>query len=202
MEAAPVIEATTVPESATIQIRRRKFTVDDYYRMFSAGILNEDDRVELINGEIWDMSAVDAIHASTVKRLNLLLTYRLAQRFIVGVQDPIRLDQFDEPEPDIAVLRWHDDFYEQRHPMPSDVFLVIEVANISLVHDRTEKLPRYAAAGILEIWLVDVTHRTVEQYSDPENGQYKLHRVLHRGMTIQAATIPDLALTIDQIFGL
>jgi Uma2 family endonuclease len=202
MEAALVMAATAVTETATVQTRRHRFTVDDYYCMATAGILNEDDRVELIDGEIWDMSAIDAVHAGNVRRLSQILHRQIGDRFIISGQNPVRLNDYNEPEPDLAILRWRDDFYEQQHPMPGDVLVIIEVANTSLVYDRTEKLPRYAAAGVPEVWLVDVTHRIVEQYADPENGQYKLHKVFSRGTTIQATTIADLALTVDQIFGL
>lgn len=189
-------------ESATIQIQRRRFTVAEYHRMVEASILTEDDRVELIDGEIRQMGPIDPVHAAGVKRLNQLLTNRLMNRFIISVQDPIRLDDLNEPEPDLAILRWHDDFYEQQHPTPGDVLVLIEVANTSIVYDRTEKLPRYAAAGIAEVWLVNVARRTIEQYANPVAGQYQVRKVLSRGMTLEASTILDLALTVEQIFGL
>ena len=196
------METTASVEAATVQIQRRRFTVDDYYRMLAAGILHEDDHVELVDGEIREMSAIDAVHAANVKRLNHLLSLRLAQRFVIGVQDPIRLNEFNEPEPDLSVLRWHDDYYEQHHPTPEDTLLVIEVANSSLVYDRREKLPRYAAAGIPQVWLLDLASRSLEQYANPEHGQYQLRKVLHQGMSVEATTIPELVLTVDQIFGL
>lgn len=185
----------------TVQIQRRQFTVDDYYRMLAAGILNEDDRVELIDGEIRQMSPVDAVHAAHVKRLNQMLSIKLGSHFVIGVQDPIRLNEFNEPEPDLSVLRWHDDFYEQDHPRPSDVFLLIEVANTSLLYDRTEKLPRYAAAAIPEVWLVNIAQRAVEQYAEPENGRYTLYRVVNRGETLAATQIPELEIPVERIFG-
>jgi Uma2 family endonuclease len=189
-------------ESATVQVERRRFTVAEYHQMADANILTEEDRVELIDGEIRQMSPIDPVHAAGVKRLNQLLMSRLANRFIISVQDPIRLDDLNEPEPDLAILRWHDDFYEQQHPTPGDVLVLIEVANTSLVYDRTEKLPRYAAAGIAEVWLVNVARRTIEQYAHPVAGQYQVKKVLSRGMMLEAAAIPDLALTVNQIFGI
>jgi Uma2 family endonuclease len=186
----------------TIQIVRRQFTVDDYYRMLHAGILTEDDRVELVDGEIREMSAIDAVHAGNVMRLSQILNRQIGDRFIISVQNPVRLNDYNEPQPDLAVLRWHDDFYDQQHPTPADVLILIEVANTSLVYDRTEKVPRYAAAGIPEVWLVDVAHRTVEQYAQPVNGQYMERKVLGRGSLLQAAMIPGLDLSIDRIFGL
>jgi Uma2 family endonuclease len=186
----------------TVQIVRRQFTVDDYYRMLDAGILSEDDRVELIDGEIREMSAIDAVHAGTVTRLSQILNRQIGDRFIISVQNPIRLNETNEPQPDLAVLRWHDDFYDQHHPTPADVLILIEVANTSLVYERTEKVPRYAAAGIPEVWLVDIAHRAVEQYAQPVNGQYIERKVLARGSLLQATVIPGLELPIDRMFGL
>lgn len=186
----------------TIQITRRQFTVDDYYRMLHAGILTEDDRVELIDGEIREMSAIDAVHAGNVKRISQILNRQIGDRFIISVQDPVRLDDRNEPQPDVAVLRWHDDFYDEQHPTPADVLLIIEVANTSLAYDRTEKVPKYAAAGIPEVWLADVTQRAVEQYAQPVAGAYTYKRVLRRGSAVQATQIPGLELPIERIFGL
>jgi Uma2 family endonuclease len=186
----------------TVQIIRRQFTVADYYRMLESGILNEEDRVELIAGEIREMAPIDAVHTASVKRLNDLLMSRLQGRFIIGVQDPVWLDELNEPEPDLSVLRWHDDYYEQHHPMPGDILLLIEVANTSLAYDRAEKLPRYATAAIPEVWLVNLSSRIVEQYMQPFQGQYTVHQVIRRGAVLQSETIPELALPVDRIFGL
>jgi Uma2 family endonuclease len=186
----------------TVQIIRRQFTVADYYRMLESGILNEDDRVELIDGEIREMTPINSVHTASVKRLNDLLMSRLQGRFIIGVQDPVWLDELNEPEPDLSVLRWHDDYYEQHHPRPGDILLLIEVANTSLAYDREEKLPRYATAAIPEVWLVNIALRVVEQYTQPFHGKYTLHQVLGRGAMLQAGAIPELAVPVDRIFGL
>jgi Uma2 family endonuclease len=186
---------------ATVEIKRRPFTVAEYHQMLAVGILQENDRVELIEGEIRQMSAVDAIHTACVKRLNLHLTRQFGETFVISVQDPIYLDEHNEPEPDLAVLRWRDDFYEHHHPTPADVLLLIEVANSSLLYDRTEKLPRYAAAAIPEVWLVDLQHRLVEQYAGPLQGQYSEHRVFNCGMVLQSVTLVGFALAVDQLFG-
>ncbi|MCL4858824.1 MAG: Uma2 family endonuclease [Caldilineaceae bacterium] len=189
-------------DAMAVQIERRKFTVSDYARMIESGILGEDDKIELIDGEIRQMAPVDSVHTASVKRLNRLLMEQLGQRFIIGVQDPIRLNDLNEPQPDLSVLHWHDDFYEQQHPMPGDVLILVEVANTSLAYDRAEKLPRYAAAGIPEVWLVDVAHRTVEQYAQPVNGQYAQRAVLSRDMVLQSSAVSDFELDVNRIFGL
>jgi Uma2 family endonuclease len=189
-------------ESAAIQVKRRRFTAAEYHRMVEASILTEEDRVELIDGEIRQMSPIDPVHAAGVNRLTHILTRQIGDRFVFSVQNPVQLDDHNEPQPDLAILRWHDDFYEQQLPTPGDVLLLIEVANTSLVYDRTEKLPRYAAAGIAEVWLVTVARHTIEQYANPIDGQYQLRKVLSRDMTLETTTIPDLALTMNQIFGM
>lgn len=188
-------------EHVSAQIMRHKFTVDDYYQMHEVGVLTEADRVELIDGEVCEMSPIDPIHSGTLNRLNYHLNVQLRTRAIVSVQNPVRLNDNNEPLPDLAVLCWRDDFYEQTHPMPADVLIAIEVANTSLAYDRKEKLPRYAAADIPEIWLVNIARQTVEQYTKPINGQYTERLVVNRGQTLTAKTIDGVELTVDQIFG-
>jgi Uma2 family endonuclease len=117
------------------------------------------------------------------------------------VQNPIRLDGYNEPQPDLALVRWQDDFYAHQHPTPADVLIAIEVANTSLVADREEKLPRYARAAIPEVWLVNIGRRIVEQYSQPVNGNYVTLRIVSRGQMLTAQTLAGLELPVDLIFG-
>lgn len=151
---------------------RRLFTVDEYYRLAEAGILSENDRVELVEGEIIEMVPIGSRHAAHVKRLISLLTSALDDRAIVAAQDPIRLDRFSEPEPDIAVLRSRDDFYASAHPGPGDIYLIIEVADSSLEYDRSTKVPLYARFGVPNVWLLDLQDEQVECYASPEGGEY------------------------------
>src|SRR5438552_12280642 len=141
---------------ATVEVRRRRFTVEEYHRMAEAGILSEDDRVELIEGEIVQMSPIGPRHSACVDRLNALFTSRLRRRAIVRVQNPIVLSRWTEPQPDLTLLRPRADFYAERHPGPADVLLAVEVAETSGVYDRGTKLALYARARIPEVWLVDV----------------------------------------------
>ena len=184
-----------------LQIRRWQFTVADFARMAEAGIFAEDDRVELIDGEVRVMSPIGPRHAAIVKRLNALLTRHLADRAIVSVQDPIQLTDYSELQPDLAVLLTRADFYAQTHPLPTDVLLVIEVAETSLEYDREEKLPRYAQALIPEVWLIDVERETVTQYTQPDGTRYGDERLLEPGQEIVSHTVSHLQLSVEHIFG-
>jgi Uma2 family endonuclease len=135
---------------------KKLFTVDDYYRMAEAGILKSTDRVELIRGEIIEMSPIGRRHAASVDRATELFVTRLHGRAIVRVQNPNRLDQYSEPQPDISLLKPRTDYYESGHPEPADIYLVIEVSDTPLAFDRDVKLPMYAIAGIREVWIVDL----------------------------------------------
>ncbi|HYY41710.1 MAG TPA: Uma2 family endonuclease, partial [Pyrinomonadaceae bacterium] len=123
----------------SVQIAKRYFNVSEYYRMAEAGILTEADRVELINGEIIKMSPIGSLHAACVKGLNQLLHRQMGDAALIGVQDPIRLNDFSEPEPDITLLRPRPDRYAQAHPTSPDVLLVVEVADTTVLYDRNVK---------------------------------------------------------------
>jgi len=183
-----------------VTVQRRRFTVAEYARMVTAGILSEDERVELIDGEVYVMSPIGSLHASMVDRLTRLLVLRCAQAAIVRVQSSIQLNDYTEPEPDFAVLQPRDDFYAQAHPRAADVLFVIEVADTSLAYDRGEKLPRYALSGIPEVWIVDLQQRVVEQYTQPHNEIYRHKLMLERGDTLSAQSVPGLQLAIDDLF--
>lgn len=184
-----------------VPIERRRFTTAEYERMAEAGILGEDDRVELIEGEIVSMSPIGSRHTACVKRFNVQLVRQLGDRAIVSVQDPIRLADDSEPQPDLAILRPRDDFYANGHPEPADVLLVIEVAETSRQYDRRVKLPQYARAGIPEAWLADVNGEIIERHARPANGRYQSVTRFRRGQTLTAATIPGLSLPVDDILG-
>ncbi len=177
------------------------FTVDDYYRMADAGILAEDDAVELIEGEIIRMSPVGSRHASRVKKLIRLLTMKLGEAAIVGAQDPVHLSDLSEPEPDLSVLRPRDDFYENHHPTPDDVLLLIEVSDSSLELAHRVKLPFHARHDIRELWVVDLGNTLVEVYSGPDGSHYSDHREVQRGESLSPTSFPDLILTADEILG-
>jgi Uma2 family endonuclease len=184
----------------SVQIAKR-FSVSDYYRMAEIGILAEDDRVELIEGEVVEMSPVGSRHAGCVKRLNTLVSEQLGRRAVVSVQDPIRLDDYSEPEPDVALLRPREDFYAKGHPTAGDVLLIIEVAESSDRYDREAKAPIYARAGIPEMWVVSLSTDAVHQYANPLNGRYQKHDEFKRGESMSPVLLPDLTLEIGEILG-
>jgi Uma2 family endonuclease len=184
-----------------VQIPRRRFTVDEYYRMAAAGILHEDDRVELIEGEIVEMPPIGISHASSVDRLNQLLAERVVRRAIIRVQSPIHLGERSEPQPDVSLLRPRRDFYAGGHPGPADVLLLIEVADTSADYDRQVKAPLYARAGIGEVWLVDLQARTIEVYRNPSPQGYRLVRIVHPEESLSPELLPDVALAAGDILG-
>ena len=184
-----------------IQLSRRLFTVHEYYQMAQAGILHEDDRVELIEGEIVQMTAIGSRHAACVDRLNQLFSARVAERAIVRVQNPVRLSEYTEPQPDLALLRPRPDFYAAAHPGPPDVMLIVEVADTSAGIDRAAKMPLYARAGLPEAWLVDLQTDRIEAYRQPTpQGYQDIHR-FERGDHLGVAAFPDLSFAVTDILG-
>ncbi|MBV9790991.1 MAG: Uma2 family endonuclease [Chloroflexi bacterium] len=182
-------------------ITRRQFNVAEYHRMAEVGILCEDDRVELLDGEIWQMSPIGSRHAACVDRLNRLLSRRAEDDTIVRVQSPIQLDDYSEPQPDLALLRMQPDFYAEALPTAGDVLLMIEVADTSLEYDRRLKLPRYAQAGIPEVWLVDLNEHSVRVYTQPFEDGYRVIQQLHPGQSVSATRIAGLAVAVNDMLG-
>ena len=179
---------------------RRRFTRAEYYRMAEAGILRTHDRVELIRGEIVEMSPIGRRHRAFVDNLNALLAVRLGDRAIVSVQQPVILTEDTEPEPDLTVLRRRPVPYKEREAYAEDVLLLIEVADTSLAYDRSTKLRLYAEAGIAGYWVVDCEAEAVEAYRDPGPDGYRdVRRVAGRAvLSLQA--FPDVELSIADIF--
>ena len=144
-----------------------RLSVADFQRMAETGILTPDARVELIDGAIFDMAPIGKTHASVVNRLNSLLAQAAGADAIVAVQNPILLDDQSQPQPDLALLRWRDDYYKSALPGPGDILLLIEVADSSLDHDRNRKLPLYARSGVAEVWLIDLIEHRIECHRLP-----------------------------------
>jgi Uma2 family endonuclease len=180
---------------------RRRFTREEYHRMSEVGILKPTDRVELIRGEIVEMSPIGRRHTAFVDNLNELLVTRLTGRAIVSVQNPVALSDDTEPQPDLKVLRRRLPPYKEREAFGEDTLLLIEVAETSLRYDRSTKLRLYAEAGIPEYWIIDCAGESVEIHRTPEADRYRdVVRVADAGATITPQAFPDAALTLAEIF--
>ena len=151
---------------------RHRITVNDFHRMADVGILRRDERVELIDGQIIDMLPIGQLHAALVAVLAKAFHDAVGNSAIVWVQNPIVLDDTSEPQPDIALLEPREDYYSARSPQPSDVMLLVEVADTSLDHDLTAKVPRYASAGVREVWVIDAATRQTHRFRKPAEGTY------------------------------
>jgi len=174
--------------------RRHRLTVADFHKLAEAGGLAPDDRVELIKGELIDMTPIGSRHAAVVDRLTEAMILRFQREYQVHTQNPICLGEDNEPQPDVAVLRRRGDGYAHGLPTAEDVHLVVEVADSSLAIDRDIKLPLYAGFAIAEAWLVDLESNRIEVHSGPQPGEY-VHVDRYRpGMTLQS---PTLGLTLD-----
>jgi len=193
---APETKAESIEPAAP---HRLKFSVDDYYQMAEAGILSEDSRVELIDGDIIVMSPVGSPHAGVLKCLNRLFNQRIGDRALLGIQDPIQLGDHDEPEPDLTLLRPREDDYKSSHPGPNDVLLIIEVMDSSARYDRTIKLGLYARFGLPEVWLIDLNQGHVEIYRKPDQGRYTEILIRKAGETIAPLALPDIELAVEAI---
>lgn len=178
---------------------RRRFTVDEYYRMGAAGILKPEDRVELIEGEIVQMSPIGSRHAGMVAFMTRLFVHAVGDRAIVQVQNPVRIGDHSEPEPDLMLLKPRSDFYTSAHPRPSDVFLLIEVADTSAESDREVKVPLYARAGIGEFWLVSLDQKQIEVYRDPQGDAYASTRIHSLGSSVSPQAFQDIRVSIDDL---
>ena len=161
-----------------VAVSRHRLTVADFRRMGEVGILGPDDRVELIAGEIIDMSPIGSLHAALVARLASALGQRVGETAVIWTQNPLTLDDTSQPQPDLAVLRPRADFYAAAHPGPADVLLVIEVADTTLAFDLDVKVPLYAAAGIPEAWVIEAPSRRTLVFRRPVNGRYAERHVI------------------------
>ena len=180
-------------------VPRHRLTRRDYYRLAEAGILGEDDRVERLDGQLVDMSAIGPRHALAVDALTELLVMAAAGRAMVRVQNPIVLNDNSEPQPDFTLVRRPWDGYPHEHPRPTDVYLLIEVADSSLEFDRGAKLELYARAGIREFWVVDLTTNHVLVHRSPNEGSYDSIAVFDVSGVLQVEALPDVTISVAQI---
>ncbi len=174
-------------------------TTDQYHLMHESGVFQNGDRLELVNGEITEMSPIGRKHVACIIRLVKLFEKKLGDRVMVSAQNSVRLNNQAEPQPDIAILKWRDDFYHEALPTPDDVLLIIEVADSSIDYDRHVKAPLYAAAAIPEMWLFDVNQKIIEGYSQPSPNGYKLLRRYDEGDNLSILAFPDVTFNWNEL---
>lgn len=181
-------------------VTRHRFTVDEYHRMGETEIFHEDDRVELVEGEIVEMTPIGWRHAETVNTLtDLLADLRESGGYTISVQNPVELGIHDEPQPDLALLRVDRD--RTRLPHVGDILLVVEVADTSLRYDRETKLPLYAKAGVPEAWLVDLQNGVVEVHTETSPEGYKVARKVNRSEKITSIAVPEVSISAGRVLG-
>ena len=184
----------------TTGVHQRHLSADEYQQMAEVGILDEDERIELIGGEMYHMAAIGVRHADTMRALNRILNRQVGSGALVDVQDPIRLDDETLPQPDISIVR--DRRYHDGYPTPRDILMVFEIADSSRAYDRGLKFPRYAAAGIAETWLVDLTGDVIERHCDPRDGTYRQIVTARAGDMLASTVLTQLTIPVDVVLGI
>lgn len=167
--------------------------------MAETGVLRSDARVELLDGKIIDMSPIDPFHGGLVKRLSRLFNLKAKGRWTVSTQDPVRLDDLSEPQPDVMLLKPSPDDYTSHHPQAGDVFLLVEVSDTTMDYERAEKLPAYGRAGIVEVWIVNLHEETIEIYREPHFTGYGSKIMLHTGEEAVFQAFPDVSVKVGEL---
>ncbi|WP_449416729.1 Uma2 family endonuclease [Phormidium nigroviride] len=185
----------------SVQMQKRLFTVKEYHLMIEAGVFANNDRVELIEGEIIEMAAIGTRHATCVRRLIRRFSVIPEEAAILDVQDPIQLTERTEPQPDLVLLQPRADYYATAHPMPSEVLLLVEVSDSTIDYDRDVKVPNYARSGIREIWLWDLEANCLEVYREPMANGYGLMQRFERGEIVSPLAFSDFEVSVDWILG-
>ena len=188
-------------EDDKLPIIKHRLTVADYHKMGEAGIFDEDARVELIDGELFDMPPIGSGHAGVVKILIHIFSRAVGALALVDVQNPVSLGDNSEPQPDITLLKPRDDFYTRSHPTPEDVLLLIEVADSSTYYDRSIKIPLYARYRIPEVWLMDLPHKRLEVYRNPmpDYAAYQRLEQYYEG-TVSPQWLPNVTIRVADLF--
>lgn len=186
--------------SATGTMQRHRLTVTEYFRMGELGILAQDARVELINGEIIDMTPINSPHSGTVNHLNALLVLAAGTQAIVSVQNPIILGEYSAPQPDLCLLKPRDDHYKHSHPRACDVLLAVEVADSSLSYDRDTKASLYAQFGIVEMWLIDISGGCLWRFLDVKDQAYNSVSVVDTESAVEPVSLPGCHVNLADLF--
>lgn len=187
--------------SFTATLPHRKFSVEEYHKFIEQGVFNPEERIELWEGEFIEMSPIGKRHAGCVDSLAEILNDFLNKQAIVRTQNPIVLNDFSEPQPDVCLLKRRDDFYRQISATADDVLLAMEVADSTVKFDRDIKFPRYAENGIQESWLIDLENDRVEIHTQPTKNGYRLVKILHRGDIAESTIFDEIKIAVDDILG-
>jgi len=179
---------------------RKLFTVEEFELMVQAGVLKEDDRLELIEGELITMSPIGSGHASRIRLITRLMYAQVGDKAIIAVQDPVRLAR-SEPQPDLALLRPRPDGYKRSHPQAADILLIIEIADTSANYDRTVKVPLYGRSGVPEVWLIDLFESVVEVYRTPASVGYRAKQTYAAGDSLTPEGLPTVTLSVADLLG-
>lgn len=183
----------------SIEHARRPFTVAEYDQMVANGILRDDDRVELIEGEIVEMSPIGSPHAACVRKVQHVLPRLLGDRIQISVQCPVAIPDWSEPNPDVALLKPRADYYAAAHPRPRDVQLLIEVADSTFAYDTKTKAPLYAKGGIREYWVIDLNTNRVLVYTRPRGGEYSIIRTHGLGDRFTSQRFPGIEFKVRDL---
>ncbi len=190
----------SVPNALDLSVPHRyRLTVAIYHQLTKIGVFNEDSRLELIEGDLIAMPPIGERHASQTRRLNQLFSRQAGDAAIVDMQNPVALNAYSEPQPDIVLLKPCADFYERSHPGPSDILLIIEVSDSTLRYDRETKIPLYAQAGIAEVWILDILHQRLEIYRYPSPDGYREVRYPALQEVITPTLLPNLAIRVRDV---
>ena len=184
------------------EIKIKRFSVDDYYKMIEAGILLENPHEEILDGILFEMPSSTPRKSAITSRLSEIFFTKFDDKdFLVQIYRPVRLNTFNELETDFAFLRKREDLYKNGHPTAKDVFLLMEISDESLEFDKTRKLPLYAEAEIQEVWIINLQSNIVELHQRPSNGLYQFVKIFNRGEAVQSEVLPNLTLSVDEILG-
>lgn len=191
-----VLERTVPNINTTNGVKPHLITVAAYDRMIEAGIYTENDRIELINGRIVEIMPKGPKHTSANSRIVRFLIKLFDEKVIVRNQDPIVLDDFSEPEPDIVLANWDDKEYSENHPTPPDILLVMEISDTTLAYDREDKARAYSRSGIQQYLLLNLQNETIEDYREPSPDGYQFKRTHRSGDALNLVAFPEIEIEV------
>lgn len=195
-----VLENIISRPAPTNGVKPRLITVAEYDRMIEAGIYTENDRIELLNGEIIEAMPKGPKHTSANSRLVRFFIRLFGEKVIVRAQDPIWLDGVSEPEPDIVLAKWSETEYSEGHPTPADIFLIIEISDTTLAYDREAKAKAYSRNGIQQYLLLNLNNETIEDFREPSEDGYQFKHTLRKGNSLNLLAFPEVEIKIDDLF--